>query len=337
MFRSILVPLDGSPFAEQALPLAVAVARPAGAAINLVEVHSLYALNEPAAAWLAFDPAEDAAFKQQELAYLNAAGRRIADPRTPVLSSLVLGLEADGILEAAQARHADLVVMTMHGRGPVSRLFLGSVADEVVRRSPVPVLLLRPHDPPAEAPPPAVSNVLIPLDGSALAEEVLDPAAELARLLNAPCTLLRVIEAPPRRPAETHAAELPLEPHLGEARAYLHHIVERLHEKSVGADTRVVVAPHAAAVILEAAQAEPGTLIALAAHGRGGLRRMLLGSVADKLISRRPRAGPGVSAARIIRKSIVRLAAVRRTASLLSAVLRTAAKRLVPQSVRRPR
>ncbi len=177
MFRSILVPLDGSAFAEQALPLAVDVARRAGAALNLVQVHVLYALNEPAAAWLAFDPAEDAAFKEQERAYLDAVGRRIADPRTPVATSLALGLEADGILEQIQARRADLIVMTTHGRGPVSRFFLGSVADEVVRRSPVPVLLLRPHDPPTgPATPPAISNVMVPLDGSALAEDVLGPA-----------------------------------------------------------------------------------------------------------------------------------------------------------------
>ena len=149
--------------------------------------------------------------------YLNTVGSRVTDPRTPVASSLALGPEADGILEQAKGRRADLIVMTTHGRGPASRFFLGSVADEVMRRSPVPVLLLRPHDPPAEtAAPPAVSKVLVPLDGSALAEEVLGPAAVLVRLLGARCTLLRVVKARPHPPAAPHGGELPLDPCVGE-------------------------------------------------------------------------------------------------------------------------
>ena len=285
MFRSILVPLDGSAFAEQALPLAADVARRAGAALNLVRVHFLYALQEPACAWLPFDPAADAALKEQEQAYLLAVGRRVAHPQTPLTTSLALGLEADGILEHAKACNADLIVMTTHGLGPVSRFFLGSVADEIVRRSPVPVLLLRPHDPPVEPTAPSVvSNVLIPLDGSELAEKVLPAAAELARLLGVRCILFRVVEARPHTPVAADVPELPLEPHMGEARSYLRGIAERLHEPAPGADVRVVVAPHAAGAILEAAQSEPGTLIALATHGRGGFRRMLMGSVADKLI-----------------------------------------------------
>jgi nucleotide-binding universal stress UspA family protein len=283
MFRSILVPLDSSAFSEQALPLAVNIACRAGSALNLVQVHMLYAPQEAACAWLPFDPAADAALREQEKAYLLAVARRVGDARTSVATALASGLDADGILGQAQACRANLIVMTTHGLGPVSRFFLGSVADEIVRRSAVPVLLLRPHDPPAE---PAVasvpSNVLIPLDGSKLAEEVLPAAAELARLLGVRCTLLAVIEAHPHPSSERNAQDLQLETHLAEARSYLRRIAERLHEQTSGADTRVVVAPHAAGAILQAA--EPGVLIALATHGRGGLRRMLLGSVADKVI-----------------------------------------------------
>jgi nucleotide-binding universal stress UspA family protein len=150
---------------------------------------------------------------------------------------------------------------------------------------------LRPHDPPEEAAaPPSITKVLVPLDGSALAEEVLGPAAALARLLGARCTLLRVVEARPHPPAAPHGGELPLDPCVGEARSYLRGVAEKLSEQSLPADIQVVVAPHAAGAILEAAQTEPGTLIALATHGHGGFRRMLLGSVADKLI--RAAAGP---------------------------------------------
>ena len=291
MFRSILVPLDGSAFAEQALPLATDVACKAGAALNLVRVHMLYALTEPACAWLPFYPSADAALKQQEQAYLGAVSQRLTCPKKPIASCLAVGMEADAILEQAQASKVDLIVMTTHGRGPASRFFLGSVADEVVRRAPVPVVLLRPHDPPEEpAAPPSITKVLVPLDGSALAEEVLGPAATLARLLGARCTLLRVVESRLHPPAAPHAGELPPDPRVGEARSYLRGVGEKLNGQSIRSDVQVVVSPHSAGAILEAAQTEPGTLIALATHGHGGFRRMLLGSVADKLI--RAAAGP---------------------------------------------
>jgi len=81
-----------------------------------------------------------------------------------------------------------------------------------------------------------------------------------------------------------HAEDLPLDPRVGEARSYLRGVAEKLSGQAIRSDIQVVVAPHAAGAILEAAQTEPGTLIALATHGGGGFRRMLLGSVADKLI-----------------------------------------------------
>jgi nucleotide-binding universal stress UspA family protein len=138
----------------------------------------------------------------------------------------------------------------------------------------IPVLLVRPHEPaPGVLPEPLVEEeVVVPLDGSALAEQALGPALGLARLLEAGCTLLRVVESagsPPKAVRE-------------EARAYLEDVAGRLRGQGLSVRPRVVVAPHAAEAIIE--QARGGGLIALATHGRGGLGRMLLGSVADKVI-----------------------------------------------------
>ncbi len=153
------------------------------------------------------------------------------------------------------------------------------------------MVLLRPRDPPEEpAAPPSITKVLVALDGSALAEEVLGPAAALARLLGARCTLLRVVESRLPPPAAPHVGELPPDPRVAEALSYLRGIGEKLTGQSIRPDVQVVVSPHSAGAILEAGQTERGTLIALATHGRGGLRRMLMGSVADKLI--RAAAGP---------------------------------------------
>ncbi len=103
MVGTILVPLDGSPFAEQALPWALSVARRAGAHLELVRVHVLYALKDPHAGWCPFDPAEEAECKRQEQLYLDATAKRLSAV-TPVAitSALVEGAEADGILGASE-------------------------------------------------------------------------------------------------------------------------------------------------------------------------------------------------------------------------------------------
>jgi nucleotide-binding universal stress UspA family protein len=273
MYKNILVPLDGSAVAEQALPLAVGLARRAGAALDLVRVHVLYALADPGAAWLPYDPSEDAAVREQELTYLTEVAQRCRGQTSgPVSCAVGNGLTADGILERARETAADLIVMTTHGAGPVSRAFLGSTADELVRRAPVPVLLTRPRRPaPDAAGEPAVRRILIPLDGSPASELILRPALALARLAGASCTLFHVAEP------STSAAD-----QVGPARDYLAALVRRLPGQAPEVRTRVVVGRHAATCILE--EARGYDLIALATHGRGGLKRLLLGSVADKVL-----------------------------------------------------
>jgi nucleotide-binding universal stress UspA family protein len=285
MFRTIVVPLDGSPFAEQALPWALHLARRAGAPLELIRGHVLYALTQPAAAWAPFDPVAEADSKQEERAYLDAVARRLAAAApVAVRKTLVDGFEVEGIRKHVQEGRADLVVMATHGRGPLGRFFLGSVVDELIRTTSVPLLLVRPHGAgPALLPGPAVEDVLVPLDGSSLAEQVLGSAAGLARLAGARCTLLRVM-APvgflPRPPA------LEVVPHAG-ARAYLEEAAGRLREQGLLVQTRVAVAARPARAILKEARA--GTVIALATYGRGGVPRAVLGSVADKVV----RAAPG--------------------------------------------
>jgi nucleotide-binding universal stress UspA family protein len=173
---------------------------------------------------------------------------------------------------------ADLVVMTTHARGPVARFFLGSMADELVRRSAVPVLLVPPGPEPTRLiPQPAPEHVVVPLDGSALAEEALGPAADLARLLKADCSLLRVVEPSPTQRVPEGRQE-------ADAWAYLGRVAGRLHEQGLTVRVRVVSARHPAEAILEEARGLKNAVIALATHGRGGVRRMLLGSIADKVV-----------------------------------------------------
>jgi nucleotide-binding universal stress UspA family protein len=292
MFHTLLVPLDGSAFAEQALPLALALARQSKAALDLVRAHGLYALEDRAGAWAPYDPAEDAEFRRHEQGYLDGVARRISGEHPVRVTCVVAdGAAADAILGRAREVAADLVVMTTHGRGPVSRAFLGSVADELVRRCPVPVLLVRPD----EALPdlhraPSVGRVLVPLDRSPASEQVLGPALQVGGALGAAFSLLHVVR-PDAQPAPRTRADREAglsrscqEREAEEALAYLERLAGRLRAPSVEVRTRVVVAPHVATAVLEEARAQPCGLIALATHGRGGLPRLLLGSVADMVL-----------------------------------------------------
>jgi nucleotide-binding universal stress UspA family protein len=286
VYLSLLVPLDRSSFAEQAMPLALSIARRAGARLDLVKVHTLYALEEPSTGWAPFEPDRETECTQQEQLYLDATARWAATLSPVVVttdvhngSAVLPQTVAQSILERAQDVRADLIVMTTHGRGPLSRFGLGSVADELIRRAHQPVLLVRPGENTAGLlPEPILDNMLILLDGSALAEQVLEPALGLAHLMEAQCTLLRVVEE--RFASADYGASGPLE----EAKEYLERIARRAEEQGVEVHTRVVVARDACTAIRAEAEAQASNLIALATHGRSGLKRLLLGSVADTLL-----------------------------------------------------
>jgi nucleotide-binding universal stress UspA family protein len=283
MYRSLLVPLDGSAFAEHALPLAASIARRAGASLQVVQAHvpaaSFYIGSEFGA-----EITLDATVRENEAAYLDSVVKRLTENIPEQVSrTLVDGLIADAIHEQALAVGADLVVMTTHGRGPLSRFWLGSVADTLVRLLPMPILLVRPQEAtPNLAAEVTVRRILIPLDGSELAEQILEPATALGRLTQAEYTLLRVLEPFIPPPHKLHES---LFDHLArEAQVYLDGVAERLRGRSLRVETRVVIDQFAAASILEEARVHAADLIALATHCRGGLPRLLLGSVADKVL-----------------------------------------------------
>jgi nucleotide-binding universal stress UspA family protein len=283
MYRCLLVPLDGSAFAEHALPFAASVARRAGATLQVVQAHvpvaSLYSGSE-----LVADFTLDATIRESEVAYLDGVAKRLME-KIPVRASrtLVDGPIANAIHEQALAAGADLVVMATHGRGPLSRFWLGSVADTLIRRLPMPILLVRPQEEtPNLTAEFTLHRILIPLDGSDLAEQILGPATELGSLTQAEYTLLRVVEpfVPP-----PHQLPGPLFDQLArEAQTYVDSVADRLRRRSMRVETRVVINRFAAAAILEEARVHATDLIALETHGRGGLARVLLGSAADKVV-----------------------------------------------------
>lgn len=281
MLRRIIVPLDGSAFSETAIPAAAALARGLHGHLELVMVHSPALSGPSPTAALA----QDARIRSFEEAYVIQKARSTADAADgPVASSVLDGPVAPTLIEHVRARKADLVVMTTHGRAGLSRFFLGSVADRLVRELHCPILLLPPESPQIPEPG-AAARILIPLDGSALAASVLGRAA--AVLPDAALELVRVAILPamplPPEAASAVPSEI-LDEELSIAAHYLEDVAATLRAKGRVVHTRVLSHWSPAAAIADYAEERHCDLIALATRGESGLQRALLGSVADKII-----------------------------------------------------
>lgn len=304
MIRNVMVPLDGSPFSEHALPLALDAARKAGATLRLTYVR-LPAPSVYSEAPLFLEDQAESRLAESERArwhgYLDGVAARVrkAAPGVTVVTSLQEGEAAETLQKEAIATGADLVVMTTHARGALSRLWLGSVADELLRHLPTPILLVRPSsgapDLTAEVLP---RLVLVPLDGSPLAEQMIRAAVELGKLSRAGFTLLRVIKPivglGPMPPGGTSMGQMASEiverlrtaqdDLRKEAISYLERVAAPLRAEGLHVLTRVAFEEQPAVGVINEAEGAGAELIALATHGRRGLARLVIGSVADKVI-----------------------------------------------------
>lgn len=292
MYRSLLVPLDGSVSSEHALPYALSIARESGATLNLVHVHSQYESVRLQKMSLVADVL-DVEIKKRMQHYFDHTVKRLTEVSSvPVAFTLLEGRYVAEVINGhAASTDTDIIVMTTHGRGPLSQLWLGSVADELVQRSTIPILLVQPHQVAADFNlTPVLRRILVPLDGSQMAEQVLEPAVNLGRLMEADYELLRVCEPLPEIDLNYPGSAVPDKvEHLvdalrNHAQDYLDQMAERLNAHRATAHTHVAVGHHTATVILDIAQKLAVDLIAMETHGRGGLARLRLGSVADKVL-----------------------------------------------------
>jgi nucleotide-binding universal stress UspA family protein len=280
MCRSILVPLDGSAFSEHALPLALSVARRSGAQLYLAHVLSGRG---------GLSNGTDRATAASRTVYLERLAQQIENQavRAPI-TSILTGPVADTLLDYARSIRCDLIVLTTHGRGALSRLWLGSVADVIVRRSPAPVMLVRPHQPTPNAKiERPLRRVLIPLDGSPLAEAIIEHVVRIGRIMDFEYTLLRVVDPAALglspRDEETRRREQCFSRSEIRAQMYLDRQAEELRAQGLRAEAVVTVGEPASS-ILAYARAHGSDMIAMATHGRGGVSLVLLGSVADKVL-----------------------------------------------------
>lgn len=286
MFERVLVPLDGSGFAEFALSPGVEIARRAGAHLELLTV-----IDPLPAIPNGMDVGT--ALEQGALRYLETRRdevvARLGEDRVDVL--VHRGSVAERIEARAREAGADLVVVASHGRGPLSRFWLGSVADELIRHAPCPVLVIRPRedDEPRFDEEFRAERILVPVDRTEVSTVVVERAVELGRLFDARFRLVNSISYPSEEfhPYLTQASRMDdqwLKETMEEGRRRLETVADRMRSRGFDVDVSVGRAESAAERILDEARDWDADVIAMATHGRGGVPRTVLGSVADKVV-----------------------------------------------------
>ncbi|MEP6780290.1 MAG: universal stress protein [Gemmatimonadaceae bacterium] len=273
MYQSILVPLDGSAFSAAALPVAAAFARRTSAELHLVTVYDPSAFvhfRAAGAGMHAFTPSTVDEQCRIMLAAVQEQAASIANTGLKASGTLLEGTIVEALAEHAELTNADLVIMTTHGRSGLDRLRLGSVATSFLSRSPIPVFLVRPTG--ADAPQAGhelpTGALLVPLDGSAFAESILQYAAPFA---NAVGLSLELVAVGTRDAAQSN-------------REYLERVATTI-EVSVAPKVTVLSEPSAARALVDYAAASHPGAFALATHGRSGIVRLVLGSVTEKILT----------------------------------------------------
>jgi nucleotide-binding universal stress UspA family protein len=299
MFKRILVPLDGSERAERAIPIGARIARASGGSIVFVRVvlppveFGTYGVNHI----VALKPGAFETRAAKATDYLTKIVTTYASDLEgiDVETEAISGAASPAIFSAARWEQVDLVIMCSHGETGLKRWMFGSVAQQAVRHSPVPVLALNENGMiPSAFDGTHPLRILVALDGSFLAETALEPAAHLASVLVDPAPielhLLRVVDLPVtggKFPINFYAAIR--KEAWQEAETYLREVTDRFHESladvKVTITSSIVISHDIARTIIEEAEHEGDyDLIAMTTHGRSGFPRLMMGSVTEHIL-----------------------------------------------------
>lgn len=290
MYQKILVPLDGSKVAEAILPWVVWLARGFGARVTLLTVapsrKEAWQPSPRASGLAGAETMERLAIEPTR--YLEGIARYLAVRRIEAEPVVAPGDAPQEILSQGREHGCDLIAMSTRGRSGLGRGLLGSVTDAVVRSSDIPVVVVSPKgSPQGQEGGIHLKRVVVPLDGSPLAETVLPHVKEMARRLSLEVDIIRVVTIPtwPYAGHDSYPVEVTgLEERLeAEAAAYLEQVGRGFSDEGIPTRWKVLKGSPGS-TILSYAQGSPDNLVAISTHGRTGLGRLVIGSVADLLI-----------------------------------------------------
>jgi nucleotide-binding universal stress UspA family protein len=289
MFKRVLIPLDGSEFAERVLTHLAHFISPTRTQLVLVGVLETARFSLPI--YDLTSPPTLNSVRDEYDTYLQGVRKRLQHDGYYVFATVTEGDAAEEIIETADSTGCDLIAMATHGRSGVARLALGSVAERVIHGASLPVLLVRGR---VQAIQERVQRILVPLDGSELAEQALPHAQKLAQETGAAVSLLQVIsptdiQYPFANAYEPYGDRFEQPPSrlIESVNAYLDSVGKRLQPLGIHYYCHSVYGNVASTICL-IAEGEEVDLIVMGTHGRSGLGRWVYGSVTGQVIHGAP-------------------------------------------------
>ena len=283
----ILTTLDGSALAEAVLPYVRMLAASLRLPVELISVIDLTELARSASACesLFLDQlAEDETRRRRE--YLEASAQSFA--KEQINCRILKGNTESAIVEYTARDNTAMIAMARHGRSGLNRWLLGSVAEKILRSTSNPLLLIRATPTPLTDEQAKIKSIIVPLDGSALAETVLPSVSELAKKLDAEVVLFRAYNIPTGFYDAGGGFAIDLDRLLASTEAEaLHYLEEKKDALKKAGVSSVIIAPrqgYDADEIISYAGNRPDRLIAMCSHGRSGVRRWAVGSVAETVV-----------------------------------------------------
>lgn len=293
MFKLIMVPTVRPELEKAAITIATRLAQRFGAELRLVRVEASPVVVDPATVppvlLITEETVREARLARRRV--FEAFGAECAElGKINVTTALEDGQVGPTLRDHADASRADLIVMSSHGRGRVQRMTLGSVTDYLIRNTHVPVLVAREPLRPAGTTGEVFSQIVVPLDGSTLAEEILPTVAELASRFKSTVLLMHVLTP------VTYSQQRIMQPgfpwwdgDIASAQAYLDDAAAYFSKRNLTVATDVVLGDDIADAIVDYSIRKSADLVAIATRGLGGISRLVFGTVADEVTRKSPK------------------------------------------------
>jgi nucleotide-binding universal stress UspA family protein len=291
MFDTILVPLDGSQLADCVLPHVVAIARPFDAEIILLQ---MLEKNHAGTSAQLFDLLNWQINKTRSALYLDKVQARLENSNIRVQTEVLEGLVAEGITEYAQKRGMKLIILSSHGGHGLTQWGISSITQKIILSAQTSLLIVRAHQYGAysgELPEaPIYKHILVPLDGSQRAENVLPIITQLAIFHKSQIHLVQVVQTPemarqmPPAREDIELSNRVIERNREEAERYLEQLKSRSYLERITIQTHLVAGDNAAVALHQLIEQEPIDLVALSAHGYSGNHQWPYGSMVNNFI-----------------------------------------------------
>jgi len=289
MLQSILVPLDGSQLAECVLPHAMAVARSFDAQIKLLCILEKHGVNGPAPL---FDLVNWQIKKRKTSLYLEKIKKGFQESGLQAHATVAEGLVAEEITKIAQSQRVNLIILSSHGRNGLTSWGISSTSQKIILSAPTSVFIVRANQPQAgrlsEAP--LYQRILVPLDGSQRAENVLPVITQLARFHQSQVHFVQVVQTPElARKMPLTEDDIDLSSRLvarnqQEARHYLEQFKSHSYLEGLSVRTHLITSNNTAAELHQLVNLQQINLVALSAHGYSGNQQWPYGSIASNFM-----------------------------------------------------